>query len=194
MADEPLVRGLRALWQTQPTEGRGMSIEEVRDRSRKLQEAARLRLVRMYAAAVGNAGLPLILMWYLPHLRPALAWLVVTAGCLVLFVRRRSALRAVAPALTPAEGLTFYRRLLEQERDFHRHSTRWFTIGPAVNILVLGAAYAASPLFHGTAPEIAVLAVVAVTHAAVLTIVAKRMRRQAHKYQVELDELTTLAV
>ena len=37
MADEPLVRGLRALWQAQP-EGGVMSIEEVRDRSLKLQE------------------------------------------------------------------------------------------------------------------------------------------------------------
>jgi hypothetical protein len=189
MADEPLDRGLRALWQTQPTEGRAMSIEEVRDRSLKLQEEARRRLVIMYAAAAGNIGLPLVLMWFLPHMRPALAWLIVTAVCLTIFVRRGNALRTVAPAWTPAEGLTFYRRLLEHERDFRRAMRRWFTIGPALNILILGAVYAASPLFHGTAPEIAVMAFILATHAVMLVLVARRLRGQADKCQVELDDL-----
>jgi hypothetical protein len=192
MADEPLVRGLRELWQAQPTEGRVMSIEEVRDRSLKLQEEARRRILRMYVIAAANAGLPLVLMWYLPHLRLALAWLIVTAVCLTLFVHRRSMLRTIGPALTPAEGLTFYRRLLERERDFHRDGTRWFTIGPALNILMLGVVYAASPLFHGTAPEIAVMTTIFATHVAVLAVVARRLRGRADKYQVELDELTSL--
>jgi hypothetical protein len=189
MADEPLDRGLRALWQEQPTEGRTMSSEEVRDRSLKLQEKARRRITLMYAAAAGNIGLPLVLMWYLPHLRPALAWLIATAVFLLLFVRRRGALRTIAPAWTPAEGLTFYRRLLEHERDFQRDSVRWFTIGPALNILMLGFVYAASPLFHGTAPEIAVMTFIFATHAVVLTLIARRLRGMADKYQVELDEL-----
>lgn len=189
MADEPLDRGLRALWQTQPVEGRAMSIEEVRDRSLKLQEKARRRAVVMYVAAAGNIGMPLALMWFLPQLRLGLAWLILTAVSLTIFVRRRGAVQAIAPASTPAEGLTFYRRLLEHERDFHRESTRWFTIGPAVNILMLGAVYAASPLFHGTAPEIAVMASIFATHIVVLTLVARRMRGLADTCQMELNEL-----
>jgi hypothetical protein len=192
MADEPLIGGLRALWQTQPTEGRAMSIQEVRDRSLKLQEEARRRVVRMYAAAAANAGLPLVLMWYLPQLRLALAWLIATAVFLTLFVWRRSALRTLAPAWTPSEGLTFYRRLLEHERDFRLDSVWWFTIGPALNILVLGGVYAASPFFRGTAPEIAGMAVIFTTHAVVLTLVARRLRGLAGKCQVELDELTAM--
>jgi small-conductance mechanosensitive channel len=192
MADEPLIGGLRALWQTQPTEGQSMSVDEVRDRSRKLQENARRRLAIMYAAAVGNTAVPLVFMWYAPQLRLALAWLVVTAISMTLFVRRRSVLRTIAPALTPAEGLTFYRRLLEHERDFHRDSTRWFTIGPAVNILMLGGVYATSPLFRGTAPEIAILTVIAATHVVVLAIVARRLRGLADKNQMELDQLAAL--
>jgi hypothetical protein len=191
MADEPLNRGLRALWQTQPTEGGVMSIEEVRDRSLKLQDEARRRVVRMYAVAAANIGLPLVLMWFIPHLRPALAWLVVTAVFLMLFVRRRSALRTLAPAWTFAEGLAFYRRLLEHERDFQRDSVLWFTIGPALNILVLGFVYAASPLFHGTAPEIAVMTTIFTTHVVVLALIARRLRGLADKCQVELDQLTT---
>jgi hypothetical protein len=192
MADEPLDRGLRALWQAQPTEGRVMSIEEVRDRSLKLQEEARRRVVRMYVIAAGNIGSPLVLMWFLPHLRPALAWLAATGVFLMWFVQRRSVLRTVAPAWTPAEGATFYRRLLEHERDFQRESSRWFTIGPALNILVLAAVYAASPLFRATVPEIAVMATILATHVVLLVIILKRLRGLAAKYQTELDELTTL--
>jgi hypothetical protein len=194
MADEPLDRGLRALWRTQPAEGGVMSLEQVRDRSRKLQEEARRRVVRMYAVAAANAGLPLLLMWYLPQLRLALAWLVVTAACLTLFIRQRSVLRTIAPALTPAEGLTFYSRLLEHERDFRRACSRWFTIGPALNILVLGGVYAASPLFRGTAPEIAFMAAIFATHVVVLALIARRLRGEAHQYQVELNALAAPTV
>jgi hypothetical protein len=192
MADEPLIRGLRALWQTQPTEGRAMSIEEVRDRSLKLQDEARRRVTRMYAIAAANTGLPLALMWYLPHLRLALAWLVATALFLMLFVRRRSALQTVAPAWTPAEGLTFYRRLLEHERDFQRDAVWWFTIGPALNILMLGIVYAASPLFRGTVQEIAAMTFIFATHVVVLALIARRLRGLADKCQAELDELATM--
>jgi hypothetical protein len=192
MADEPLVRGLRALWQAQPVGGGVMSLEEVRDRSRKLQEEARMRVIRMYVMAAGNAGIPLVLMWFLPALRPALAWLVATAVFLTLFVRRRSVLRTLAPALTGAEGLTFYRRLLEHERDFRRACSRWFTVGPALNILALGGLYMASPLFHGTAPEIAIMATIFATHVVLLTVIGRRLRSEADKYQTELNELTTL--
>jgi hypothetical protein len=192
MADEPLDRGLRALWQAQPTEGRVMSIEEVRDRSLKLQEEARRRVVLMYAAAAGNISLPLVLMWFVPHLRWALAWLVVTAVFLMWFVQRRSVLRTVAPAWTPAEGVTFYRRLLEHERDFRRECGRWFTIGPALNIVVLGLVYAASPLFRGTAPEIAIMTTILATHVVLLVLILKRLRGLAAKCQMELDELSTM--
>jgi hypothetical protein len=192
MADEPQDRGLRALWQSQLAEGGVMSLEEVRDRSRKLQEEARRRVVRMYVIAAANAGLPLLLMWYLPQLRLALAWLVVTAACLTLFIRQRSVFRTIAPALTPAEGLTFYRRLLEHERDFRRACSRWFTIGPALNILVLGLVYAASPLYRGTAPEFAIMLSIFATHVVVLTLIARRLQGEAQKYQVELNELSAL--
>jgi hypothetical protein len=131
-------------------------------------------------------------MWYLPQLRLALGWLVATAVFLMLFVRRRSALQTIAPVWTPAEGLTFYRRLLEHERDFRRDSVRWFTIGPGLNILMLGFVYAASPLFHGSAQEIAIMASIFATHAVVLTLIARRLRGLAGKCQSELDELASM--
>lgn len=125
-----------------------MSVAEVRRRSQELQDRARRRLAAIYVGGVGNAGIPLILMWFLPELRLALGYLVVTALFLVSFVRHRSTVQAVSPEMTAAQGLAFYRQALERERDVRRDSTWWFTVGPALNILILGLAYIRSPLFH----------------------------------------------
>ena len=81
--------------------------------------------------------------------------------------------------MTAAQGLVFYRHLLERERDFRRDSARWFTIGPALNIIALSLGYISSPLFHGTGGEIAVMALILATHAIVLTLVARRMGEEA---------------
>jgi hypothetical protein len=54
---------------------------------------------------------------------------------------------------------------------------------------MLGFVYAASPLFHGTAPEIAGMTTIFATHVVVLAVIARRLRGRAHNCQVELDEL-----
>ena len=187
MADEPLAPDVRALWQHQVTEGGDMSATEVRRRAEELQEKARRRLTGIYLSGAGNAGIPLVLMWFLPELRLGLGYLVVTAIVLVSFVRHRSAFRSVSPTMPAAQGLVFYRHLLERERDFRRDSARWFTIGPALNIIALILVYISSPLFHGKAGEIAVMVLILTTHAIVLTLVARRMGEEARRYQTELD-------
>ena len=187
MANEWPALDVRALWQHQLAEGGSMSASEVRRRSEEIQEKARRRVTGIYLIGAGNAGLPLILMWFLPELRVGLAYLVLTAIFLVLYVRRRSVFRTVSPTMTAAEGLVFYRHLLERERDFRRDNTRWFTIGPALNIVALALVYITSPLFHGTAAEIAVIALVMTTHVVVLTRVAQKMRALAQRYQMELE-------
>ena len=118
MADEPLAPDVRALWQHQVTEGGSMSATEVRRRAEELQEKARRRVAAIYMSGAGNAGIPLVLMWFLPELRLGLGYLVVTALVLVAYVRRRSVFRTVSPNITAAQGLVFYRHLLERERDF----------------------------------------------------------------------------
>jgi len=187
MANERPALDVRALWQHQLAEGGSMSASEVRRRSEEIQEKARRRVTAIYLIGACNAGLPLILMWFLPELRVGLAYLVLTAIFLVLYVRRRSVFRTVSPTMTAAEGLVFYRHLLERERDFRRDNTRWFTIGPGLNIVALALVYITSPLFHGTAAEIAVIALVMTTHVVVLTRVAQKMRALAQRYQMELE-------
>lgn len=187
MADEPLAPDVRALWQHQVTEGGSMSATEVRRRAGELQEKARRRVAAIYMSGAGNAGIPLVLMWFLPELRLGLGYLVVTALVLVAYVRRRSVFRTVSPDMTAAQGLVFYRHLLERERDFRRDSARWFTIGPALNIIALILVYISSPLFHGRAGEIAVMVLIVATHAIVLTLVARRMGEEARRYQTELE-------
>lgn len=193
MADEPL-SDPRALWQNQPTEGVSMSIDAVRRKSQQLQDNARRRIAAFYAMGAANAGIPLALMWFLPELRLGLGYLVLTAVFLVSYVRRRSGFRTVSPSMTPAEGLAFYRDLLARERDFRRDSTRWFTIGPALNIIVLSLVYIASPLFHGTTAELAVIGMILATHVVVLARIGPRLRNEARKFQTEIDALEGLAV
>ena len=193
MADEPL-SDPRALWQNQPTEGVSMSVDAVRRKSQQLQNNARRRIAAFYAMGAANAGIPLVLMWFLPELRLGLGYLVLTAVFLVSYVRRRSGFRTVSPSMTPAEGLAFYRDLLARERDFRRDSTRWFTIGPALNIIVLSLAYIASPLFHGTTAELAVIGMILATHVVVLARIGPRLRNEARNFQTEIDALEGLAV
>jgi hypothetical protein len=193
MTSEPSLSGLCALWRDQPPEGGRMSVADVRRKSEELQEHARRRASAFYLAAAGNIGIPLLLMCFLRELRLELGYLVATAVFLTSFVRRRSAIRTVPPAIVPAEGLAYFRELLERERDFRRDSTRWFTIGPALNILVLAAGYVMSPLFHGTAVELSAVAFVLTTHVLVLARLVQRLRREARILQLELDALDGLS-
>lgn len=192
MADEPL-SDPRALWQNQPTEGVSMSVDAVRRKSQQLQDNARRRIAAFYAMGAANTGIPLVLMWFLPELRLGLGYLMLTAVFLVSYVRRRSGFRTVSPSMTPAEGLAFYRDLLARERDFRRDSTRWFTIGPALNIIVLSLVYIASPLFHGTTAELAVIGMILATHVVVLARIGPRLRNEARKFQTDIDALEGLA-
>ena len=157
------------------------------------KDSARRRIAAFYAMGAANAGIPLVVMWFLPELRLGLGYLVLTAVFLVAFVRRRSGSRTVSPSMTPAQGLAFYRDLLARERDFRRDSTRWFTIGPALNIVVLSLVYVASPLFHGTTAELAVIGMILATHVVVLARIAPRLRNEARKFQTEIDALDGLA-
>jgi hypothetical protein len=190
MASEAAEPDVRALWQNQAAEGGSVSAAEVSRRSQELQDKARRRVVGIYTIGAVNGGLPLILMWFLPELRLGLGYLAVTALFLVAFVRRRSDFREASAGMAAAQGLAFYRHLLERERDFRRDSTRWFTIGPALNILVLCLVYIRSPLFHGTAVELSIVAVILSSHVILLTRIVQRLRGEAHRYQTELDALS----
>jgi hypothetical protein len=189
MSNESSRRDVRALWQTQPGEGGNMSLADVRRQSQELQEKARRRVVAFYAMGAMNAGLPFVLMWFLPELRWGLGYLAITAVFLVAYVRRRSAFRLMPANMTAAQGLAFYRRLLERERDFRTESTWWFTVGPGLNIIVLMRVYTMSPLFHRTPMELSMVAMILVTHVIVLTRIAQKLRREAHTYQIELNAL-----
>jgi hypothetical protein len=189
MAAEPPVPDACGLWQRQPTEGGPMSAADARRKSEALQESARRRTTGLYMAGAGNAGIALVLMWVLPELRLALGYLVVTAAGLVWHVRRRSGQSNLQPLATADEGLAFYRQLLTHERDVRRANMRWFTIGPALNIVVLGLVYISSPLFHATVPEMAAMALIATTNVVALALVARKLRDEARAYQNELDVL-----
>jgi len=109
-------------------------------------------------------------------------------------VRRRSCGASLsiperAAAKRTAQRRTFYRYLLERERDFRRNSARWFTIGPALNGIALTLVYISSPVFHGTQVQVALIASDLVTTVTVLTHLARKFAADARRYQSELDEV-----
>jgi len=167
-----------------------MSVADVQRKSQELQEKAGRRTIAFYAMGAVNGGLPLLLMWFLPELRWGLGYLAITAVFLVAFVQRRSAFRLMPANMTAAQGLAFYRRLLERERDFRTESTWWFTVGPGLNIIVLMLVYTTSPLFHRTPMELSIVAMILVTHVIVLTRIAQKLRGEARTCQIALDRLT----
>ena len=125
-------------------------------------------------------------MWFLPELRLGLGYLVVTALVLVAYVRRRSLFRTVSPDMTAAQGLVFYRHLLERERIssgqralvHHWSRAEYHRAQPGLY------QQSAFPRHRG---EIAVMALILATHAIVLTLVAGRMGEEARRYQTELE-------
>jgi hypothetical protein len=171
-----------------------MSTQRIRERSQTLMARRRRRLAIIYASGAGNIGLAIALMWVQAELRLALAYLTVTAIVLMTWTQRRNARRALGPEDASIDGVSFYQRLLERERDFHRDSARWFIIGPALNLVVLGLIYIASPLFHGRPAELLAMAVVAIAHYGVLSLARERLQREARANQHELDALHDRAV
>ena len=79
MVNEPPGTDVRALWQSQQMDGGRMSASDVRRKSEELQQKARRRSTGMYLIGAANAGVPLILMWFLPGLRLGLGYLVFNA-------------------------------------------------------------------------------------------------------------------
>jgi hypothetical protein len=189
MVNDPAGTDVRALWQSQQPDGGRMSASDVHRHSEELQKKARRRLMGMYIIGAANAGLPVILMWFLPELRLGLGYLAVTAAILVFYVRRRTIVRPISPEMTVSDGRAFYRHLLERERDFRRNSARWFTIGPGLNIIVLTSVYVSSSLFHGAPAELAVIAAVLLAHVVVLTGVSMKLTAEATRYQSELEKM-----
>jgi hypothetical protein len=137
---------LQALWQSQPPSERAMSIEEVREKARRLERRVARRNRREYIAAV------VVLVGYGWILRRALSPAVrVGAGLIIaatIFICYQLRVHGSAASLQADVGikssLDFYRVQLERQRELLHSVWRWYLLpfAPGFLVLLIGQALA----------------------------------------------------
>src|SRR5215510_10281461 len=111
---------LRARWQSQPREGRSMSLEEIRDQAQRFQQRILKRNIREYSAAAITAAIFAAEIWFIKFpmgVRVGLALII--AGVLVMLyqMRKRAHSRLLPGDMALASCIDFHRRELERQRD-----------------------------------------------------------------------------
>lgn len=191
MADEPPV-DMRAVWQNQPVERMGLSLEDLRHKARRLQTVVLWRNVREYVAmAVAVAAFGYYAWKFHTPIVRAGALLSIAGTMYVIrqLSRRGGAIRVPAD-MARHTCLDFHRTELERQRDLLRDVWKWSLLplvpGLAVFLLGLGVEPLAGRHWlpvAGTALAclLAFILVGSVNHAA------------ARKLQQQIDALADLA-
>ena len=124
---------MQEIWQSQPTEGIKMSVEEIRQRAGKLERKVRMRNLREYIGAlIAAAGLTyfFVRVHDVP-VRIALAMLLAGLAYLAYQLHHRGSSNELPSAMGSTGWLQFYRGQLERQRDFLRGIWRWY-LGPLI--------------------------------------------------------------
>ena len=182
-------KDLRNVWQDQPGEGIGMSVEEIRRRSKELHE-------KMKREGLSNGGILLAIIVFSvwgaavsADLAQRTAYLLAAAWALIgLYPTRKRLLspRLAGDAGTVA-GLRFYRQELERRRDYVRDQWLWI-IGPT--LLAIGGFLV--PAIRGVlrdpenAPKMAPFTILLVIWMIAFFFIR---RKEVRKTQREIDEL-----
>lgn len=123
MASEPPENDIRIKWQSQPNEPTRMSVEEIRQKARKLQRKARREVLLLYGFA-----LLFVVFFGRSFLkandtlsRVGFALMVVSALYFPYQAQKRLWPRSASTEPASTTGLDFYRRELERRRDYSRH-------------------------------------------------------------------------
>ena len=196
MANEQLSNDVRNVWQSQETEGAGMSLEEIRNKARTLQSKVGRRNRREYIAVV------LVVLgygFYIYHYHSfviRLGSMLVIAG--TLYVAYQLHKRASARELPEDCGfeccVDFHRRGLERQRDALGAVWSWY-LGPLVPGLVvffIGTVFRPMPSRHGQHPWIA-LAISLTVCSLVFLLIGRLNRSAARGLQRQIDELNAAA-
>ena len=187
MSDERVPEHLQRLWQGQPAHGTLMSVDDLRDRSRRLARSVSWRNRREYVAG----GMAIVLCGYLAWTAPLLP--LMRAGFLisvpgVIFViyhlHRQGGARNMPADMALANCLAFHRGELERQRDLLRRVWRWYLapLIPGLILVCLGPALA-HPELAGRA--LAVLA----GCLAFFALIGEANRSAANRIQARLDAL-----
>ena len=189
MANESGGPDLRDVWQAQPEMEPRMSTDEIRGKVRSLEQESRRRSLGLIACGAVIVPSWLAVAWYLPDFRLMATIGLATALWIVYHAQRHTSPRRMTVDMTSSPSLAFYRELLERERDWHRRLPVWFLSPAALSQAVIALTFYSSARFAHTAVFFAMLAWLVGGGGAVLLFGLKRSRREADRWQRELDAL-----
>ena len=201
MPNEWTPKDIRSVWQSQTKKPSHVSLELIRHKARRLEEAARQRVVTIYVVALIIVLIALYISWQLDEIffRMGAGALILLAVSLIYQTRK-----AVSPGRLPLDAtlsvsLNFYRQELERQISYLRAGRN--TIWP----VLLSAALFLTPLVRGAMENPATyktrelryfllsslapfLAVMVVWLSSVFVVVGRKVRA-VQKEIAELDRL-----
>jgi hypothetical protein len=188
-AESPLDHDAPAIWQTQPSDAPGPSLEDLRRRATQFERQIARRNAREYVATAAAAACFVVIFWRSSDALERLGAALVVGGLLYLVWQLRS---RGAPLQLPAElgqttGLDFLRRDLARQRDLLRGVWRWY-LGPplpGMAVLLIAAARATSGTPGALWPIGVAAAMVTLVFAAIWSV----NLRAANALQARIDEL-----
>lgn len=189
MTNKPLQDELRAVWQNQAIEGERLSLAHIQQQARDFQAHVQRRNRRQFWVLICAMLAWAVVIWLIPILlvRIGCGLLLVAVWSSFYFLHKRGAASAAPENLTGATCLAFYRRALEQRRDFMR-SLWWWRILPLIpgTLLVLIGLFIAHP-DRWLLPTLA-----AVFFALGVLTARRRLQRAERHYQREIETLNDL--
>lgn len=191
MSDEsPQERRVKELWQSQPTEGVHMSIDQIRLSAGKFERRIRGRNTREYATAIGLVVFFSFELWRAGDLLVRIGFGLIIAGLsyLIWHLLSKGTWRALPEDAGLSSCVEFQRRQLAQQRDLLASVWRWY-LGPLIpGMAVLLFAFGRANPGHLTHPALVVVPE-GMFFVAISVAIATVNGRAARRLQRQIDEL-----
>jgi hypothetical protein len=183
-------RRMKELWQSQPTEGVRMSVEQIRVSAGTFQRRIHWRNVREYVAAIAVVVFAAYEFFRGNDLLVRTGFGLMIAGVfyLIWHLLSKGSWRPLPEDAGLSSCIDFQRRQLEQQRDLVSSVWRWYLapLAPGMAIL-LAAFYRANP-GHVKYPALVVLPE-AIFFAVICIGVVRLNEKAARRLQRQIDEL-----
>jgi hypothetical protein len=186
MSDERVAADLQSLWQSQLAGSGAISLDDLRQGSRRLQRRVGRRNRREYVAAVIVALVFGPMAWFapLPTLRVGSVLTLAAVMFVVYHLHRYGTAQAMPGEMALTSCLAFHRRELERQRDLLRSVWKWALL-PLVPGMIL--MYLGPVLAH---PEQTSRSLwLAAASLMFFVVIGELNRRAAKKIQASIDAL-----